>query len=694
MAKDDLSIDDYLEKRDFSQTPEPTPAAPATRPGSSVFVIHRHEARRLHYDLRLEMEGVLKSWAVPKGFSLVPEDKHLAVRTEDHPIEYEDFDGIIPKGQYGAGTMTIWDKGRYELAKNDDDRMAALREGDLKIRFFGKRLRGEWHVVKTNRDVKDWLLFKHRDRYARGANDPIFPLELTDKLRTAIPKSLKAMRPAEEAEPFSDPRWCFELEFAGERRLVRKRGDQVDFFDAAGKAAESNLGAVVHELRKLRSENAVVDGVLVALDPSGRPNPERLRRAIESGTNDGLVFYAFDLLYFDEFNLRGFSLVERKRALKSLLPSDFARVLYVDHVAERGEELVEVVRQGALSGVIAKRSDSSYRGGAQKGWRRIAAPDAAEAAADDDLIARLARDTQDRKVRSRAKLTNLQKVYWPGEGYTKGQLLDYYDRVAEVLLPYLRDRPLHLRRFPDGIEGQHFYHKNITRTLPDWVETVKVKENEDEGEIHYVVCNDRDTLLYLVNLGSIDLHPWMSQRDSLLAPDYGIIDLDPAGKEFGSKVVVLARTIGKILHGAGVQPLLKTSGASGMHIAVSFAPQYTYEQVRMFCEIVARWVVREHSDIATVERSVAQRQGKVYIDYMQNSRGQTVVPPYVVRPVPGASVSTPLEWDELQGDVHPSRYTLLNVPQRLEEKGDLFRALLTEPHDLAPALEALAANFE
>ncbi|MCA8959135.1 MAG: non-homologous end-joining DNA ligase [Planctomycetes bacterium] len=690
---DELSIDDYRRKRDFAKTPEPAPESGRERTGPPVFVIHRHEARRLHYDLRLEMDGVLKSWAVPKGFSFDPSDKHLAVRTEDHPIEYEDFDGVIPKGQYGAGTMTIWDKGTFELAKGNDDHLAALAEGKLEVRLFGHRLRGEWHMVKTNRDEKDWLLFKYRDRYARPKGEPLFPLDLADAPRAPMPARPRARRAETEREPFSDAEWVFELEFDGLRLLVRKSGDELRFLDRDGKALKIELGSVTHELRRLRVEDAVLDGVLVALDANGRPDRRRLDRCLRTGETGALTLYLFDLLHYEEWRLDRVPLIDRKRALRSLIPSEFGQVLYVDHVAERGEELFDVVRSGGLRGVIAKRAQSGLGRKAADAWIRISAPDDS-AAKRSNLLTKLAKSAGTRKIRARVQLTNPQKVYWPNEGITKGQLLDYYDRIADTILPYLRDRPLHLRRFPEGIDGQHFYHKNLTHQVPDWVATAKVKDDEQGEEVRYVMCNDRDTLLYLVNLGSIDLHPWMSRADALLEPDYGVLDLDPAGKEFGPQVVVLARTIGKVLRGAGVEPLLKTSGASGMHIVIPVVRRYTYEQVRTFCEIVARWVVREHRDIATVERSVAQRQGKVYIDFMQNFRGQTVVPPYVVRPVPGATVSTPLDWDELQGDIHPSRFTMFDLPRRLEERGDLFRPLLTNPYDLAPVLAALSENFE
>jgi bifunctional non-homologous end joining protein LigD len=290
-------------------------------------------------------------------------------------------------------------------------------------------------------------------------------------------------------------------------------------------------------------------------------------------------------------------------------------------------------------------------------------------------------------ARSKVKFSNREKIYWPKEGITKGQLLDWYDRMADVIVPYLRDRPVHMLRYPDGIDGKSFYHKNVTGLIPDWVETVRIKEEGGE-DVRYVVCNDRDTLLLLVNLGSIDLHPWMSRTDAPELPDYAILDLDPSDDDF-SKAVRIARTVGKILGGCGLRARLKTSGKTGLHIYVPLVRRYTYEQSRMFCEVVARMAVVEHKKIATVERNPSKRGDKVYVDFGQNRREQTVVPPYVVRPVEGAQVSTPLDWDELSQPLHPTDFRMDNVPDRLDRLGDLFRGVLSDPQELEPAIEAL-----
>jgi bifunctional non-homologous end joining protein LigD len=266
-------------------------------------------------------------------------------------------------------------------------------------------------------------------------------------------------------------------------------------------------------------------------------------------------------------------------------------------------------------------------------------------------------------------------------------LIGYYDGVAELLLPHLKDRPVHLNRYPDGIDGKSFYQREAKPGTPDWIVTVDV---ERDGEIvpHHV-CNDRDTLLYLVNLASIELHPWLSRTSSVDNPDYAVLDLDAKESPFGD-VIKVARAAGRLLRGIGIRPLLKTSGKTGMHVYVPLKPGYTYDQARMFTEAVARVLARELPDIATVERLPKSRGGKLYLDFLQNRRSQTVVPPYCARPVPEACVSMPLHWDELEDELRPSMFTVRTAGPRLLRQGDLFRPALEDGQDLLPAIDALA----
>ncbi len=666
------TLDDYRRKRDFARTPEPAPERGERAP-RRVFVVHRHEARRLHYDLRMEMEGALRSWAVPKGFSYDPSEKRLAVHTEDHPLSYERFQGVIPKGQYGAGTMRIWDRGTYDVVKADDP-AEAVRSGEFKFVLRGRRLRGEWHLVRTKQGDNTWLLFKSRDRYAGPAGDSALGIDIASAPQRALPRTVRAMEPASKVAPFADPAWLFEAELPGRRALAEKRGDEVRL-----RGLRRRFPALERELARMRAENALLDGVLVGQDDEGRPSDELLERALSGDADDALVYYAFDLLYFDEYDLRALPLVERKVALRSVLPAS-AQALYVDHVLGDGVALAGAVAGAGLAGLVAKRADAAYESGKSEAWRAVDAHAAA------DVPSGRARKP------SRVRITNPEKVYWPEDGLTKGDLVAWYDFVADLLIPHLANRPVHMNRFPDGIHGKQFYQRQAKEGTPSWVRLVMIESDTHGGPVPQYVCDDRDTLLYLANLGSIDLHPWLSRVDTLDSPDYAVLDLDPKEAPFAD-VVRIAREIGKVLRGIELRPLLKTSGKTGLHVYVPLEPGYTYEQARMFCETVALIVTRDMKEIATVERHIASREGRVYVDYGQNRRGQTVVPPYSVRPVRGASVSMPLDWDELDLELDPQRFTIRTALARLTREGDLFRAALTDKQRLEPAIEALAQQW-
>jgi bifunctional non-homologous end joining protein LigD len=351
---------------------------------------------------------------------------------------------------------------------------------------------------------------------------------------------------------------------------------------------------------------------------------------------------------------------------------------------------MQAAAQAGIQRGLAKRADAPYEAGAAQSWVELqAAPPGTppEKAASNKRAARAPRPSV-----TRVKLTNLEKVYWPAEGFTKGELVSWYDSVADVLLPYLHDRPVHMNRFPDGIDGKSFYQRQAKEDTPSWVTTVPIDSGTHGSTIPQILCNDRDTLLWMANSGSIDLHPWLSRWGSLESPDWAVLDLDPKGAPFRD-VVRIAREIGKLLFGIGLRPLVKTSGKTGLHVYVPLVPGYGYEQARMFCEGVARLVVRDLSAIATVERAIESREGKVYVDFGQNRRGQTVVPPYSVRPVRGATVSTPLSWDELDGDLTPARFTIQTVGERLARLGDLFRPALSDRQDLLQAIEALQGHL-
>jgi len=688
----DKSIDAYDAKRDFNKTPEPTKSEEKIKTGENpVFVVHRHEARNLHYDLRLEAEGVLKCFAIPKGFVYDPEKKHLAVRTEDHPLLYTEFTGMIPKGEYGGGTMLIYDEGTYEILKASSV-PEAIEKGEVKVMLRGRKLRGEWHLVRTNARKNQWLMFKSKDRYARSIHDFVSQVDLSKARKAALFEKLPFMQPkSRDGEVFNDKDWFFEMEFAGFRTMIFKNGDEITLkIKDLKKSIE--LPHIESSVEALRAENAVLDGVLVAIDSDSRPDREKLEQCMKAGGAElqQIVFYGFDLPYFDEWDLTTLSLRERKEMLLSVLPKN-NYLLYVDHIEGNGQSLGDAVAAGGLKGIIAKKADSTYSKGKSAAWLSIPnkAPEKAKGKDVYKALAKVPRKKTDDKV----KFKNLDKIYWPENGYTKGDLLRHYQEVADLLLPYLLNRPIHMLRYPDGIEGKSFYQKQVMEYIPDWIPTIEVKNREGKEHVRYLMCNDRSTLMYLINLGSIDLHPWMSQKGTLGNPDVAFIDLDPKGAPF-EHVVKLAKATGKLLRGIGLRPYLKTSGKSGIHVSIPLVAGYNYEQSRMFCEGVARVIAREFPEIATVERSTSQRNRKVYVDFLQNIREQTIVPPYVARPVEGATVSMPLEWDELESELYPGMFHIKNAMTRLNKTGDLFRGTLNDKQDLMPAIEKLQKYIE
>jgi len=286
-------------------------------------------------------------------------------------------------------------------------------------------------------------------------------------------------------------------------------------------------------------------------------------------------------------------------------------------------------------------------------------------------------------------ITNRQKIYWPGEGFTKGDLIDYYDKMADYILPYLKGRCLSLKRNPNGINDKGFYHKDAGENAPSYVDVHKVKSESNGKIIDYIVCNNKATLLYVANLGCIEINPWNSTTKKIGNPTWMVIDIDPSDKNKFTEVVDTALAVKNVLDNGGVSSYCKTSGASGLHVYVPLKNKYEYETVREFAHIIASLVQEQLPGITTLERSLSKRGPKIYIDYLQNSAGQTLASVYSVRPVPGASVSTPLEWKELNHQLSPKQFTIENIFQRIKKKGDLFLPVLNESNSIDKALKAL-----
>ncbi|MCK6548814.1 DNA ligase D [Myxococcota bacterium] len=886
------SLDLYRKKRSADRTPEPFGSEKAE--GTRVFVVHKHRATRLHWDLRLELGGVLRSWAVPKGPSFDPATKRMAVFVEDHPVEYIDFEGVIPEGNYGAGGMIVWDRGTW-LPLEDPEQ--GLVKGKLLFELRGYKLRGVWTLVRTKQSDKDWLLIKKPDAYAAPegtkpvgqesilsgltveelqagksrASDVVAELERLGAPKRPVRAADQQVMLAETSPvPFSRKGWLFELKYDGFRLLSALEDGEVAFHYRRGKNSTKTFPDLARAFARLPYRDLVVDGEVVVLDERGRPSFQRLQRRVQllrpadierAAALLPATLYAFDLLAFEGYDLRELPLVERKRLLKMALPK-VGPIRYSDHVEEHGEPLFRQVEKQRLEGLVAKDARSPYRAGRSDAWRKIkvehtgdfavvgwteptgarngfgaihlalwdagelryvgragsgfserqlaelsarleAAPrstppkngpvptdrghhwvepafvvevsyreltedgllrmpifvrlrddkttaecvlddsfhvrtatpardadddrgapsaggaaerdasdddegaDGDEGAGDEDVAPSEGESSEDPNVEEepppeldplppptpgaerKVPFTNQNKIFWPEEGYTKGDLCEYYRRISPWILPYLRDRLVVLTRYPDGIDGKSFFQKDAPPFVPGWVRTERMWSEHAQREIDYFVCDDVESLLFVINMGSIPLHVWSSRTTDLQHPDWCIIDLDPK-KAPWAHVVALARALKTLADELELECFVKTSGSTGIHVLFPLGRQLTYEQSRAFGQLVSRVIEEENPTIATTKRVIGARGERVYLDYLQNGHGRLLVSPLCVRPVPHARVSTPLDWDEVNEDIRQEAFTIVTVPERFErmKRDPMIRVLSVKPN-LARALDRL-----
>ena len=824
-AKSTDKLARYRGKRRAGATPEPFGGE--TAPGAR-FVVQLHAATRRHYDFRLEHEGVLVSWAVPKGPSLDPADKRLAVHVEDHPVDYIHFEGRIPEGNYGAGSVIVWDRGRWEPVKDFNE---GLEGGKLLFDLYGYKLRGRFTLVKTKRSPKDWLLIKERDGYVRTGEAAVLPEDSVLSGRTveqvgsgadpasAIAKQCRAVgaKPGRvafrEVQPmlatpgkaFSRKDWVFEIKYDGYRLLAGKEHGEVRLISRNSNDFTAVFPEIAEVLAALPYDDFLLDGEVVVHDAAGLPSfsgmQQRGRLTREADISRAAVqwpatLYAFDLLLFGECDLRRLPLVKRKQLLAELLPS-VGPIRFSEHIAKEGQPMFEQLKGLGLEGIVGKRADSAYVGRRSPDWIKVSARSKDEFAvigwsppkggrpgfgalllaqrgnrgwvyagrvgggfSDEDLgifterlkaakagseplepeaipgarwiepafvvevqfkersaggrlrqpvFVGLRQDKQPedcwlpgeekplpdlpaarKQAVPRVEITNPDKVFWPEEGYTKNDLVDYYRAAASHLLPYLRDRPLVLTRFPDGIKGKSFYQKDAPEYAPEWLRLETLWSEGSEREIRYFIIETEEGLAYIANMAAIPLHVWSSRMPSLQQPDWCILDLDPKGAPF-AHVVEVARAIHEVCGKVGLPHFVKTSGSTGLHVLIPLGARYTHEQSRAMAEVLANWIVKELPGIATVQRHLDAREGKVYVDYLQNGHGRLLVAPYSVRPVPGATVSWPLDWKQVNAKLDMRRYTLRTVPGLLaKQKVDPFAGLFIEIADLPESLGRLS----
>jgi bifunctional non-homologous end joining protein LigD len=804
-----MSLSEYEKKRNFQATPEPAPRKiESSSDRGGFFCVQRHDATNLHYDFRLEVNGVLVSWAVPKGPSLDPNRKPLAMKVEDHPLDYGNFEGNIPAGNYGGGSVMLWDTGTYEVL-GDAGAQEQLERGDFKFELHGSKLNGSFAIVhmkpSATRKTKgnEWLLIKKKDEHAvadydinqfawsvktRRTQEEIADEKdpLPGAKKAPLPAAVEPMLASLATKPPSGDEWLYEVKWDGVRALCKIHSGKLEITSRRGLRCEQQYPELADLPQHISAKEAWLDGEICVLDEKGRSRFALIQPRIGASksalkqlqeTNPATLFL-FDILYADGCDLRSVPLEDRKRLLTSLVkPSNQIRLS--EAFDTDGEKMFEAARQMGLEGLIAKDRRSHYTGARGRSWQKmkvnneqefvIAGFTAGEREFFGALVLGVNEDgklrhvgqvgtgfdhklmksiysrleplisktcpltpkpkikgvtwvrpelicqvrfldwTEDRNLRAPVfiglredkavkevvreaeierplKFTNLNKVFFPKEGWTKGDLLHYYEQAAEYLVPHLKDRPLSMKRYPNGVHGAYFFQKNATH-FPDWF---RLQPIEEQGKINqYPVVNDKASLLYLVNLGCIDQNPLMSRVGQLENPDWMLLDLDPVEATY-DLVVDAALVVREILSDLGLTGYAKTTGGDGMHIYVPLEPIYTFEQVRSLAEILSHLAVDRAPNLFTTPRSVEKRKkNRIYFDYLQIGSGKTISAPYVVRAYDGAPVAAPLEWKEVKHGLRPSDFRLHNSIARFQKTGDIFAPVLKGGQRLETALQKL-----
>jgi bifunctional non-homologous end joining protein LigD len=682
MRKGEASkLAEYERKRDFGKTAEPAPAKPSARKGAPRFVVQQHDATRLHWDLRLEHDGVGVSWAVPNGIPHDPAENRKAVHTEDHPLDYFRFEGEIPKGEYGGGTVQIWDSGTYEPEKWED--------GEIIFSFAGKRLRGRYVLFRAG-GPKDWMI--HRIDPPEGERDP-FP----------DPLPPMSARPGEL--PRSTRGWAAELAWGGVRAIARCRPGRLDLHGADLEEIGARWPEVHRLTRQIGAHDAVLDGELVVFDAEGRPDRERLARRDRSGSEGAVrrrarenpaTYVIFDLLHLDGEDLTGAPYKHRRELLEGL-ELDGAAWRVPAAVTSKFKELLAAAAGQGVEGLVLKKRSSTYAPGRRSGdWILVRAagedgeePTGSESGTRITAAAEPLSKTKSRLPVEGRELTvsNLTKVIYPKTGFTKGDLIDAYADLAEVLLPHLRGRPVTLKRFPDGVEGKFFYEKRCPPHRPDWLATARIWSEGHKGEIDYCLLEDKPSLLWAANLANIELHTSLARASDQGRPDSLVFDLDPGAPADVIDCARIALRLRGLFDQLGLDCYAKTSGSKGIHLHLPLNGTATFAESRPFAKAVAETFEARFPDEVVSRQAKERRKGRVLIDWSQNDAHKTTASVYSLRAREKPTASTPLEWDEVeaaaeQGDAAALAFTVDDLRRRVAAKGDLYAPLLTQRQEL------------
>jgi bifunctional non-homologous end joining protein LigD len=786
----------YKAKRDFSVSPEPAENA-AINNSHRSFVVQKHAARSNHYDFRLELDGTLKSWAVPKGPSLDPAQKRLAVRVEDHPLSYADFEGVIPPKQYGAGTVMVWDRGTWEPL---EDPRAGLEAGLLKFRLKGMKLSGTWALVqikgKPGEKQESWLLIKERDAYARSEtefkvvesmpesvlNDAEGPTIPSGAIPEAIPATLAPqLATLVENIPLSGD-WSYEIKFDGYRILARIDNGEVALFTRNGHNWTDKLKNISLAVRDLKIASGWLDGEIVVLGADGMPDFGALQNAFESSGNV-IRYFIFDIPFYNGFDLRRVGLAERRDLLAKIIPESSSGTISFsqDFVGSADDILLSACELG-LEGIIGKRRDSPYVSARSPNWIKLKCIKRQEfvvvgyteskgqreigalllgvydnaghlkyagkvGTGFDSLTAKMLKEklsvlatdqmplhskprdvqgnwvvpklvaevsfaewTKDGRLRHSvyrglradkpasliiretalgktliseenqkisqvedqslspedigSQISNPDRVIDPSTGLTKLDIVKHYQLVSKWILPHLTGRPASFLRAPSGISGQLFFQKHGgALNIP---ELKRLDPSIDPGHPALMEIGSPVALIGAVQMNVIEFHTWNARAKNIEKPDRMIFDLDPGEGVEWIMMLESAELTRALLEELGLQSFLKTSGGKGLHIVVPLLTRDSWETVKEFSKAVSQHLAKVIPSQFVALSGPRNRVGKVFVDYIRNSRGATTVAAYSVRARPGLGVSVPCSWQELSGLTGGAHWTISNVRQRLE----------------------------
>lgn len=770
-----MPLTTYHKKRDFTVTREPRGKLRKTS-RTLQFVVQKHAASHLHYDFRLELNGVLLSWAVPKGPSLDPQIKRLAVHVEDHPVEYGSFEGVIPAGEYGGGNVIVWDNGTWEC---DMDPQKAYDKGHIAFTVKGKKLKGHWQLVQIKKDPKNWLLIKSADRYAKNEADysiidakpksvisrktveeigkvPLKKKPHSRSKKIALPAKISPELATLVTKPPEGNEWLHEIKLDGYRLLAFINQNKVRLITRNQLDWTAKFPALAQRLKNLKLGNAILDGELVALDKNQHSDFQLLQNSIHNADTSQLVYFIFDLLYFQQTDLRHLSLIERKTQLQAILTTD-EYIRFSDHIIGQGEKLLAKVCKLGLEGIVSKRCNSPYRETRTLDWQKSKCNERQEFVivgytapkghrqqfgslllavkkgekwvycghvgtgfneaslrevgnkihalkkdgsvlkpipkglgrvtwVEPQLVAEVEfsrwtdegilrhpsfkglrgdKKSQDitKEEPQMTELTNPSRVLYPEANITKADLINYYELVADWILPHIKNRPLAIVRAPRGWNEQQFFQKHLAESHP--APLVSGENNEP-----FFYLKDLDGLLELVQLATLEIHPWGCHVDKVEKPDLITFDIDPSPEIAWKTVVETAFLLRAELEKIGLESFVKTTGGKGLHVVFPIVRRHDWETIKIFTHTFVDYIVSLNPTLYISNMNKAKRKGKIFLDYLRNQRSATAIAPYSTRARANAPVATPLSWDELTSRLNPATFTIKTLPKRLEKLKD------------------------